>query len=186
MPRPRREQRDGHLHCPGCNQWKHHTRFRKERQNRHGTVPTFRRLCRACEQHERTEIKNEDRARALIEGRAAHRARKSGVTKDFVMVELNYESLVSPMRAAMDDGLCTNCGHPFLNERDIQLEHRAPPRAPSDWARLHARNVGLVCGSCNNSKGTKPYENWLDEQESVRLSIGARLVPLVPLQPTLF
>lgn len=187
MPRKRREQQDGNLFCEGCHQWKHHTRFRRDRQNRHGTVPTFRRLCKACEQTERNEQKNEDRARAIVEGRAAERGRKSGVSKDFMLVEMNYRALIAPMRAMMsNEGLCLNCGHEFLNERDIQIEHRAPPRHPQDWARLHARNLWLACTACNASKGAKSYEFWLDEQESVRQSIAGRLAPDMPSQLALF
>ena len=86
-----------------------------------------------------------------------------------------------------DEGLCKGCGHEFLNERDMQIEHIEPPRpqiAP-DWARLHARNLRLCCGSCNRTKGQKPFAQWLDEQEGARLSnlqqpSVAALVKLAP------
>jgi 5-methylcytosine-specific restriction endonuclease McrA len=69
-----------------------------------------------------------------------------------------------------DEGLCKNCGHPFIGERDIQIEHIEPPRSNTDWARLHARNLRLFCGSCNGTKGHKPFPDWLDEQEDARTS----------------
>lgn len=68
------------------------------------------------------------------------------------------------------EGLCLCCGHPFEHERDIQIEHREPPRHPQDWARQHARNLALACQSCNNTKGRKSFAVWLDEQEDARLA----------------
>jgi hypothetical protein len=89
-----------------------------------------------------------------------------------------------------DEGICTSCGHPFLNERDIQLEHREPPRHAQDWARLHARNIGLACGSCNRTKSGKSYAAWLDEQEGARIANEADHTPRpitidAPIQLTL-
>ena len=52
----------------------------------------------------------------------------------------------------------------------LQIEHILPPRYEKDWARLHARNTRLFCGSCNRSKSDKPYGEWLDTQEGARLS----------------
>jgi len=84
---------------------------------------------------------------------------------------MNWSSLVPEMRALMtDEGRCRSCGHAFVNERDIQIEHREPPRLRGDWAREHARNLGIFCQSCNNTKGDKSYAEWLDEQEEARLS----------------
>ena len=68
------------------------------------------------------------------------------------------------------EGECTCCGHSFLNERDIQIEHREPPRFKNDLAREHACNLGLLCASCNGTKGDKPYAQWLDEQQDIRES----------------
>jgi hypothetical protein len=84
---------------------------------------------------------------------------------------MNFQALVPLLRAMMtDEALCLNCGHPFVNERDIQIEHREPPRHRQDWARLHARNLGFSCASCNRTKSNKPNDVWLDEQEGARLS----------------
>jgi hypothetical protein len=84
---------------------------------------------------------------------------------------MGYRTLVADFRAKMSpEGLCNGCGHPFLNERDIQLEHREPPRHAQDWARLHAENISLACAACNRMKGHKTYVQWLDDRESARLS----------------
>lgn len=87
------------------------------------------------------------------------------------MTQMNYRALVPLLRAMMTpEGLCLACGHAFVNERDIQIEHIEPPRDDKDWARLHARNLRLCCGSCNRTKGKKSFLEWLDEQEGARLS----------------
>jgi hypothetical protein len=127
--------------------------------------------CKDCEQKERNEKKNIDRPRAIIEQRARTAASKAGMTFQFFWTQMNYRALVPELRAMMsDEGLCNGCGHKFLNERDIQIEHLEPPRFDKDLARLHARNLRLGCGSCNRTKGKKPYAEWLDEQESARVS----------------
>jgi hypothetical protein len=160
--------------CPTCQQWKHHSRFasRKRVAKPIGLATVhFDPICRDCQQRERNERKNDDRPKAIIENRAAERASKAGVPKAFFMVNMNWNSLIPEFRAMMSgEGRCTSCGHPFLHERDIQLEHREPPRSPTDWARHHARNIGIFCASCNNPKRNKPYAQWLDEQEECRLS----------------
>lgn len=102
---------------------------------------------------------------------------------------MNYRALVPVLRALMtDEGLCQCCGHEFLNERDIQIEHLEPPRTSNDWARLHARNLRLACASCNGGKGRTPYSEWLDEQEDTRVSNTAagskpELLQLGPVGP---
>lgn len=100
---------------------------------------------------------------------------------------MNYRALVPIMRAMMTpEGLCLNCGHDFVNERDIQIEHLEAPRSKQDWARLHARNLRLLCGSCNRTKSDKPYPVWLDEQESARKSNAAEPTVEPPEQADLF
>jgi 5-methylcytosine-specific restriction endonuclease McrA len=160
-----------------CREWKHHSRFRsfeRKDRRRNSTVSPivgFSPKCRDCEQRRRNEKKNADRPLAIIEQRATTAAAKAGVSREFFMTQMNYASLVPVLRALMtSEGLCQGCGHEFVNERDIQIEHMEPPRCPKDWARLHARNLRLGCGSCNRTKGTKPYAQWLDEQESARIS----------------
>ena len=131
----------------------------------------FNATCKACEQRVANEQRNEDRPLAIIERRAAVHAQKAGVPFDFFWIEMNYRALVPVLRAMMGpEGRCMSCGHEFLNERDIQIEHRFPPRNRQDWARLHARNLWLLCASCNQVKGSKDPAPWLDEQEMVRIA----------------
>jgi hypothetical protein len=128
-------------------------------------------VCKACEQIERNQKKNRDRPRAIIESRAKTAARRAGVPFEFFWINLNYQSMVPKFAAMMTpEALCISCGEEFLNERDIQIEHREPPRFQKDWANLHARNTDLICGSCNSGKGKKPYQQWLDDEETKRLS----------------
>ena len=159
--------------CPGCNQWLHHSRFRTwNRRYRSASTITFAERCKACEQKERNEKKNQDRPLAIIENRARVAASKAGKSLEFFWVQMNYRSLVEPLRALFpgSPSVCQACGHQFVNERDIQIDHILPPRNSQDWARLHARNLRLSCGSCNRTKQDKPFDTWLDEQEIARLS----------------
>ena len=112
--------------CPKCGEWKHHSRFRSQRRGRHGSVSTtFHKHCRDCEQIERNEHLNEDRPLHIIERRAADHAHKAGVPKSFFMVNMNYNGLVPILRAMMTpEGRCLCCDTPFVNESDIQIEHR--------------------------------------------------------------
>ena len=169
--------------CRTCKLWKHHSRFRqRQRPTPHGTVWEFDPDCRDCQQKIRNEQKNTDRPLAIIRQRAATIARRSGESTEFALTQLNYAALVPVLRALMTpEGLCQSCGHQFLNERDIQIEHLEPPRHQRDFARLHARNIRLGCGSCNRTKGSKPYAVWLDEQEGARLSnLAGRQSPAGP------
>jgi 5-methylcytosine-specific restriction endonuclease McrA len=78
------------------------------------------------------------------------------------LVNMNWAALVPILRAMLDtDGRCLDCGHRFVNERDVQIEHIEPPRTAGDWAREHARNLRLACQSCNGTKGQKPFAAWL-------------------------
>jgi hypothetical protein len=134
-------------------------------------VSRFSPACKDCEQKTRNEKKNADRPRAIIEQRAAAAATKAGSSREFFWTQMNYRALVPELRGLMtSEGLCKGCGHEFQNERDIQIEHIEPPRSAKDWARLHARNLRLCCGSCNRTKGNKRFSDWLDDQEGARLS----------------
>lgn len=174
--------------CIQCEEWKHHSRFRTWKEHRYSTASVmFSPRCKDCEQKIRNEKKNSDRPRAIIEGRARTAASKAGVSFDFVWVQLNYRSLVPVLRAMMTtEADCQGCGHKFVNERDIQIEHIEPPRSSDDWARLHTRNLRLCCGSCNRTKGHKPFSDWLDEQEGARLSNLEGPSLRYPIQPSLF
>ena len=50
--------------------------------------------------------------------------------------------------------MCQSCGRPFINELDIQIDHYYPPRHLQDWERLDARNLWMICTSCDYSKAT--------------------------------
>jgi hypothetical protein len=171
MPKTR-GPRDCERQCRTCKDWKHHSRFHtRPRPNRSVGAIEFDLDCRDCQQIKRNEEKNKDRPLAILKSRAADRAARAGVSPTFFWINMNYRALLPVFRSlTAKDALCPNCGHAFLNERDIQIEHRAPPRHPKDWARLHARNLGFFCHSCNGTKGNKPYDPWLDEQEAARLS----------------
>jgi hypothetical protein len=184
--RRKRETHDGQLFCPSCKLWKHPSRFRRrQRQTPHSTMWHFNPTCRLCEQTERTDQKNQDRAKACIESRAGTVARYCGVSRAFVWTDLNYRALVPMFRGLLTDpeAVCQNCAHAFLGERDIQLDHRAPPRNRHDWARYHARNIGLSCGSCNRAKTSKEYDDWLDQEESNRVSANAHQTRQTPNEP---
>jgi hypothetical protein len=158
--------------CKVCGYWKHHSRFRsRQRKTPHGIMWHFDPVCKDCQQKERNEIKNADRPLALIRQRAATAAHKAGSTVEFFMTQMNYQSLVPMMRAFLsNDATCVCCGHSFVGESDVQIEHVQPPRHDQDWARLHTRNIRLACRSCNNGKGKMPYLQWLDDEEGRRLS----------------
>lgn len=181
MARPRRPENNGRLRCAeppdGCGRFLHPTRFYgRKRQTPNGSVWEYDRTCKACQKSRRDDEKNEDRATAIVKGRAETQARKSGVTFEFMWFDMNYRALVVDVRARLewpDEAICKNCGHEHDSERDVQLDHVLPPRHPKDWARLHARNIAILSGDCNQSKNDKDYASWLDEQEDVRLSIAA-------------
>jgi HNH endonuclease len=159
--------------CVECHQWKHHSRFHIKRRGNStdATKIWFSSRCRDCEQKTRNERKNADRPKAIIEQRARTAASKAGESLGFFWIQMNYRALVPELRVMMtEEGLCKGCGHKFENERDIQIEHIEPPRFENDWANLHARNLRLCCASCNRTKGQKPFQQWLDEQEGARLS----------------
>jgi hypothetical protein len=159
-------------YCPKCGQWKHHSRFRAFRRRRATSIDvavTFARLCKDCEQIERNEKKNADRPLAIMRNRTASHAHNLNVSTEFLWVNMNWRALVPVLRAMLSpEGRCLSCGHPFVNERDVQIEHRYAPRHPQDWARQHARNLSLDCQSCNNGKGSTPYGQWLDDAEDAR------------------
>ena len=135
-------------------------------------VVFIKRCCKACEQIERDKKKNADRAKAIIEARAAQRAReKEGGTKKDLLEKFNWEDLIPMMREYLKPGArCPRCRHAFRNERDIQIEHIFPPRGRDDWSREHRTNLMFLCQSCNSAKGNKPPDQWLDESEATRLS----------------
>lgn len=182
MPRPKREWRGDQIYCRGHAEWHHHSRFkRRRRETPHADVWEYDPDCRLWQQTQRVAAKHDDEALRIVEGRARKvvtRANKvpeePKIGIDFVMGALNYKSLVPMVRATIawpDECLCPNCGSTF--DKPIELDHRAPPRHPRDWARLHARNIGPLDHECNTSKNDMSYEPWLDLEEDKRLSAQA-------------
>lgn len=182
--------RDCERFCPKCEQWKHHSRFRSWRDSRvrSDSGIQFAQHCRDCEQIKKNERLNEDRPLVVFRRRTATRAAKLGVPFDFLWVNMNWRSLLPDFRIALTTGAtCHACGHPYLHERDVQIEHREPPRHPQDWAREHARNIAFYCASCNRTKREKSYASWLDEQEDARLANEAHrksgeIGAIIPMQ----
>lgn len=129
------------------------------------------------------DIENADRALVIVQQLAATAAHNAGVNAEFFMTEMNYRWLVPVMRELMSDGQCLSCGHAFLGERDIQIEHIEPPRHKQDWARLHARNLGLFCGVCTTTRRGKPFEQWLREQWLKEQESTPRVGPRVNRKP---
>jgi hypothetical protein len=166
--------------CTQCGEFKHHQRFRSYKKTHRGDTYTclqFKPICRDCEQINRNKRKNLDRPKALFDDRVARWARDLSCPKEFLLVNMNWNALLPELRTHMQRdandtiiGTCRCCGHTFLNEHDIQLEHREPARSNTDWARHHARNMGFFCASCNRTKWKKNYTQWLDEQEEARIS----------------
>jgi hypothetical protein len=115
-----------------------------------------------------------DQARAIIERRADVRARQLHVTKGFMLIDMNWRALIPVMRALLGpDGTCPDCGRGFRHDRDIAIDHLEPPRRYQDWAREHARNLSLVCCSCNSKKQRRSLGDYLDNRPA-----GARQLRL--------
>lgn len=193
MPRQKREWRDDQIYCVGCEAWHHHSRFkRRQRKTPHGYVWEYDGECKLYQQTKRVEQKNADPARAIVEKRASEIVRKANkvpgepkITLEFVMADLNYQSLVPMVRAFQAwpaECFCPNCGSPYNQMSTFHYDHREPPRDPRDWARLHARNIGPLDRECNCSKGDMAYGEWLDLEEDKRLSAkdyNGRLMAIV-------
>jgi hypothetical protein len=106
-----------------------------------------------------------DRARTIIEKWARPLAERAGKSFEFFWLEMNYPALVPSMRAAIwDEGCCPNCGRKFINEDDIKIAFMEPPRSETDFERLHAKNVWLICDWCNRRKGETPWQEWIEAE----------------------
>ena len=166
--------------CVECNRPKHFSKFRSFRSKDLKRID-FSAICRDCEQIKRNEKKNEDRAYAIVKGRAARRAGEAGMSTQFFMVNMNWQCLVEQIRPLLEPNskcVCCSCGHGFRGERDIHFDHIEKPRAPDDWERHHARNIRILCASCNQSKGDKAFQKWLEDMEQTRLSNELHRAPV--------
>jgi hypothetical protein len=120
--------------------------------------------CKAGDREGETMNANE-----IIDRRAAQLAQTLGVSKEFMLVDMNWRSLALWVRALLSGGCCSSCASKVEPE-DICFEHVEPPRHSRDWERYHARNFYLVCRACAETRGSKSYHEWLDEQEAARLA----------------
>jgi hypothetical protein len=184
-PRSRRQKLpNGFIKCKGpCGKYKPPSQFYgRKRETPNGTIWHPDPECKLCQHDSRVEAKYADPARWIIEQRAQSHAGRFGfgLTRAFMMDPrcMNYESLIAPLNGiliALDEGLeppCS-CGHPYRNESDIQIDHRSPPRRDlkrADYARLHSRNLGFGCTSCNVGKNDDEFNAWLDSEEEKRQS----------------
>lgn len=171
--------------CPaehgGCGYHKHFSRFRSKTGVK-AKSSWFATLCKDCEQKQRNIEKNKDRPDWIIRQRARGYATKYGVSFDFMWTDMNWRALVPVFRAmTTPDGLCLSCGHGFDSEPDLQIDHIEPPRNEIniDTARLHARNLHLLCASCNKGKSDTPFAEWLDLMEERRKSNAREALPLL-------
>jgi hypothetical protein len=102
-----------------------------------------------------------DGSTASVWHEATAAARAAGVSVGFFLEDMNYKALVALFRGTLRSG-CPGCGVAFRTEAEVYLTHLVPPRHAQDWARLHARNVSLLCGACAQAVTTQTYGAWLD------------------------
>ncbi len=172
--RPRQEIRDGRKWCSHHKAWELLAEFSLERFSRDGSIPIYSAQCKVAEVAIRDGLAAADPARSFVERRASdlvanlRKAGASGVGRQFVMVELNYEALVPLVDVFISPvGLCTACAHPFTITH-LQLDHIEPPRwelGVIDWERLHARNIQVLHPGENGSKHNKPFAVWLGDDQ---------------------
>lgn len=172
MAKPRQEIRQGQKHCPACDRWKAIQHFRIQHERRHGSMPTFKKLCKVCEQAERDRVKHVDRALVKLTNSAASHARHWDVTRDELLQDLRWIDLLEWVRACMDQKTkCISCGHDFLSAEDVEIDIRDPLRHRADRARMHVQNVGPLCQTCNQTKGARSWSEWLDYCAEARASL---------------
>lgn len=173
MSRRRREIRDGHAWCATHQKWEELDAF-DLKQN--GTVPLYR-DCQVARQELRDKRKADDPAYEAIRSRARDLAGKMTkalgrpISVDFVWFDLNYRSLVGPMRALIaPDGICQGCGRDHEEHRAYgnpadprywHISHADPPQGYDDFPRMHAENIKLRCPGDNLSQGKTGQREWL-------------------------
>src|SRR6516164_5801335 len=93
-------------------------------------------------------------SKAIIEQRAAEAAANAGVSREFFLTQMNYQSLIPDVFGMISpDGLCKGCGGKVLGEPDIYIVHILPPRSHFDWELLHEPNIYVSCGAYNRRRG---------------------------------
>lgn len=170
--RPRQEIRDGRKWCAHHKAWELLDEFRSI--SGHGSASTYKPICKVAEIAVRDGLNAEDPARRFVERRASdlvatlRKAGAPGVSRQFVMDELNYEALVPIVDTLISPaGMCIACGHPF-DIKHLHFDHIEPPRwelGVIDWERLHAQNIQILHPGENTSKGPKTYPVWLADNQ---------------------
>lgn len=164
------------------------------RETPNGTVWHLDPSCRLHQMSDRHRRKAANPALYILTSRADTLARKAGTTRNFILYDSRGPSWIRllPLLDAFlkEHADCVSCGHKFDADRDTQLDHIHPPRSIDDWARHCARNIRILCGTCNGSKQRKADDVWVDEQYRRQLATAARseevaVVPEVPVQLSL-
>jgi hypothetical protein len=138
------------------------------RDSPNGTVWEFDTSCRFHQETKRHQDKSENLALHILTRRADDLARKTHTSRQWILHDKRGPCWIRllPLLDAFlrQHAGCLNCGRPFEGTRDVQFDHIHPPRFPDDWARHHARNIRILCGSSNNGKRQKDDDVWIDEQ----------------------
>lgn len=138
------------------------------RETPHGTVWEFDTSCRYHQETKRHQQKAENLALYVLNLRADTLAGKTETTRHFIKDDPRgpcWSRLLPLLEAFLKQHAgCVSCGRQFDAVRDTQLDHIHAPRSNDDWARHHARNIRILCGSCNNGKRQKDDVAWIDEQ----------------------
>jgi 5-methylcytosine-specific restriction endonuclease McrA len=189
MPRPRREIRDGKLFCPGHGDWAPVSSFTITETGSRGG-PRYRSRCKLCEQTDSVDAQRMDpltRARDIVAGRAGRLARDlrtAGLDIGVHQIrcadpkgcdkcrgqQLNWD-LLTPLIAAFLEERCYSCAEGFGGRHDVQLDHIHAWKIITDLPLHHARNLRILCGSCNNAKKSIDDEAWVrgewDKQQAL-------------------
>jgi hypothetical protein len=147
------------------------------RETPHGTVWHIDPGCKLHQETQRHEVKHDDLPMHVLLSRADSLARRTGTTREFILHDPRgpcWIRLLPMLRAFLAAENCVSCGKPFEAEtRDVQFDHIHPtrdmPNGEIDWARHCARNIRILDGSCNNSKGRRADEEWIDQQYRYQL-----------------
>jgi hypothetical protein len=138
------------------------------RDTPNGTVWHFDASCKYHQETKRHQEKAENLALYVLRLRADTLARMTGTTRHWILYDKRgpcWFRLLPLLEAFLKQHAgCVNCGRSFDGARDTQLDHIHAPRSADDWARHHARNIRILCGTSNNGKRQKDDAFWVDEQ----------------------